>query len=158
MKRIALFLATNLAIVLVLSITMRVLGVAPFLNEQGLNPSPLLAFAAVLGFGGAFISLALSKWTAKRMTGAVVIGQPRTPTEVWLIKTVRRQARAAVLAGRSKMIAALERLKAAFEPCSLPKQMAAFGIAGGTRGGLKRLFASHPGLNERIAALRGERV
>ena len=81
MKRIVLFLATNLAIVLVLSISMRLLGVEPFLNEQGLNLNALLVFAAVLGFGGAFISLALSKWTAKRMSGAVVIEQPRIP--VW---------------------------------------------------------------------------
>ena len=96
MKRIALFLATNLAIVLVLSISMRLLGVEPYLNEQGLNLNALLVFAAVLGFGGAFISLALSKWTAKRMSCAVVIEQPRTATEVWLmIETVRRQAHAA---------------------------------------------------------------
>ena len=292
MKRVVYFLATNLAIVLVLSVSMRLLGVEPFLNEQGLNLNALLVFAAVLGFGGAFISLALSKWTAKRMSGAVVIEQPRTATEVWLIETVRRQAHAAgigmpevavfdapevnafatgmsrnnslvavssgllaamnkdeaeavlahevshiangdmvtltliqgvvntfviflsrvighlvdkvvfrtergqgpayfvtfivaelvlgvlasmivmgfsrqrefradagaaALAGRSKMIAALERLKTAHEPSSLPKQMAAFGISGGMGGGLKRLFASHPGLDERIAALRGER-
>ena len=290
MKRIVLFLATNLAIVLVLSVTMRLLGVEPFLNEQGLDPNALLVFAAVLGFGGAFISLALSKWTAKRMSGAVAIEQPRTPTEIWLIETVRRQAHAAgigmpevaifeapevnafatgmsrnnslvavssgllagmnkdeaeavlahevshiangdmvtltliqgvvntfviflsrvigylvdkvvfrtergqgpayfvtfiiaeivlgilasmivmwfsrrrefradagaaALAGRSKMIAALQRLKAAYEPSSLPKQMAAFGIRGGGASGLTRLFASHPGLDERIAALRG---
>ena len=293
MTRIALFLATNLAIVLVLSLSLRLLGVEPYLNEQGLNLKALLVFAAVFGVGGAFISLALSKWSAKRMTGAVVIEQPRIPTEAWLIETVRRQAHAAgigmpevavfdapefnafatgmsrnnalvavssgllagmskdeaeavlahevshiangdmvtltliqgvvntfviflsrvighlvdkvvfrtergqgpayvvtfivaevvlgvlasmivmwfsrrreywadagaaALAGRSKMIAALERLKASFEPSSLPRQMAAFGIAGGTRGELKRLFASHPGLDERIAALRGERV
>ena len=293
MKRIVLFLATNLAIVLVLSLSLRLLGVEPYLNEQGLNLGALLVFAAAFGFGGAFISLALSKWTAKRMTGAVVIGQARTPTEAWLVETVRRQAHAAgigmpevavfdaseinafatgmsrnnalvavssgllaamskdeaeavlahevshiangdmvtltliqgvintfviflsrvlghlvdklvfrtergqgpayvvtfiaaelvlgvlasmivmwfarrreyradagaaALAGRAKMIAALERLKAAFEPSSLPRQMAAFGIAGGTRGGLKRLFASHPRLDERIAALRGERA
>ena len=61
MKRIVLFLATNLAIVLVLSISMRLLGVEPYLNEQGLNLNALLIFAAVMGFGGAFISLALSK-------------------------------------------------------------------------------------------------
>ena len=292
MKRIVLFLATNLAIVLVLSISMRLLGVEPYLNEQGLNHNALLVFAAVMGFGGAFISLAISKWSAKRMSGAVVIEQPRTATEIWLIETVRRQAQAAgigmpevavfdapevnafatgmsrnnslvavssgllaamnkdeaeavlahevshiangdmvtltliqgvvntfviflsrvighlvdkvvfrtergqgpayfvtfivaelvlgvlasmivmgfsrqrefradagaaALAGRSKMIAALQRLKAAHEPSSLPKQMAAFCISGGMGGGLKRLFASHPGLDERIAALRGER-
>jgi len=289
MKRIVLFLATNLAIVLVLSVTMRLLGVEPFLNEQGLDPNALLVFAAVLGFGGAFISLALSKWTAKRMSGAVAIEQPRTPTEIWLIETVRRQAHAAgigmpevaifeapevnafatgmsrnkalvavstgllqnmsreeaeavlghevshvangdmvtlaliqgvvntfviflsrvvghlvdrvvfktergqgpaffvtsiiaqlvlgilasiivmwfsrrrefradrggaQLAGRGAMIAALEKLKLASAQPHLPEKMAAFGISGGQGLGLRRLFMTHPPLDERIAALR----
>ena len=66
MKRVFLFLATNMAIVLVLSITMRLLGVEPYLNAQGLNLSSLLIFAAVMGMGGSFISLAISKWSAKR--------------------------------------------------------------------------------------------
>lgn len=92
MKRIIYFLATNLAIMLVLSFTMRVLGVEPYLNANGLNLGDLLAFAAIMGFGGAFISLAISKWTAKRMSGAVVIEEPRTQTEIWLVKTVREQA------------------------------------------------------------------
>ena len=91
MKRIIYFLATNLAIMLVLSITMRLLGVEPYLNANGLDLKNLLAFAAIMGFGGAFISLAMSKWSAKRMSGAVVIEEPRTPTEIWLIKTVRTQ-------------------------------------------------------------------
>ena len=95
MKRIVLFLATNLAIVLVLSISMRLLGVEPYLNEQGLNLNALLGFAAVMGFGGAFISLAISKWSAKTAVGAQVIGPPRTPTERWLVETVTRQAQAA---------------------------------------------------------------
>ena len=95
MKRIVLFLATNLAIVLVLSISMRLLGVEPYLNEQGLNLNALLVFAAVMGFGGAFISLAISKWSAKTAVGAQVIGAPRTPTERWLVETVKRQAQAA---------------------------------------------------------------
>jgi heat shock protein HtpX len=95
MKRIVLFLATNLAIVLVLSLSMRLLGVEPYLNEQGLNLNALLIFAAVFGFGGAFISLAISKWSAKRATGAQVIDTPRTPTERWLVETVKRQAQAA---------------------------------------------------------------
>jgi heat shock protein HtpX len=293
MKRTVLFLATNLAIVLVLSISMRLLGIGPYLDEQGLNLNALLVFAALMGFGGAFISLAISKWSAKRMSGAVVIERPSTPVEAWLIETVRRQAQAAgigmpevaifdapevnafatgmsrnkalvavsrgllaamskdeaeavlahevshiangdmvtltliqgvvntfviflsrvighlvdkvvfrtershgpaffityifaelvlgvlasiivmwfsrqrefradagaaALAGREKMIAALQRLKAAYEPSSLPKQMVSFAISGGMGGGLKRLFASHPGLDERIAALRGEGV
>lgn len=92
MKRIIYFLATNLAIMLVLSFTMRLLGVEPYLNANGLDLSNLLAFAAIMGFGGAFISLAMSKWSAKRMSGAVVIEDARTPTEIWLMKTVREQA------------------------------------------------------------------
>lgn len=97
MKRVFLFLATNIAILIVLSITLRLLGVERILDETGtgLNFNALLIFAAVIGFGGAFISLAISKWTAKRMTGAVVIEQPRNPTETWLFDTVRQQARAA---------------------------------------------------------------
>jgi heat shock protein HtpX len=287
-----LFLATNLAIVLVLSISMRLLGVEPYLNEQGLNLGSLLIFAAVMGFGGAFISLAMSKWMAKKSVGAQVISAPRTPTEQWLMQTVARQAQAvgirmpevaiwespdvnafatgmsknssliavstgllqkmtreeaeavlghemahvangdmvtlaliqgvvntfvlflsrvightvdrvifrtenghgpafwvtviiadlvlgilasiivmwfsrqrefradtggARLAGRGAMIAALERL-ASLHPQPLPDKMAAFGIAGGGAGGIKRLFMTHPPLAERIAALRGAGV
>jgi heat shock protein HtpX len=287
MKRIALFLATNLAIVLVLSVTMRLLGVEPYLNEQGLNLQALLIFAAVMGFGGAFISLAISKWTAKMSTGAQVITNPRTPEELWLVQTVARQAQAAgirmpevaiydspevnafatgmtknsslvavstgllrsmtkeeaeavlghevshaangdmvtmaliqgvvntfvmflsrvighvvdkvvfkterghgpaffvtmiiaelvlgilasiivmwfsrqrefradrggaSLAGRQAMINALKRL-GSLHPAPLPDKMAAFGIAGGVGGGLKRLFMTHPPIEERIAAL-----
>jgi heat shock protein HtpX len=95
MKRVFLFLATNLAIVLVLSITMRLLGVEPYLNESGLNLGALLIFAAVMGFGGSLISLALSKWMAKKSVGAQVITDPRTPEELWLVQTVARQAQAA---------------------------------------------------------------
>ena len=95
MKRIVLFLATNMAIVLVLSVTMRLLGVEPYLNANGLNLQSLLIFAAVMGFGGAFISLAISKWTAKMSVGAQVITDPRTPEELWLVQTVARQAQAA---------------------------------------------------------------
>jgi heat shock protein HtpX len=291
MKRIFLFLATNLAIIAVLSVTLRLLGFERILDEQGvdLNLNALLVFAAVFGFGGSLISLAISKWTAKRLTGARVITQPRDQTEAWLVDTVRRQAglagigmpevaiydapevnafatgmnrnnalvavssgllrgmtrdeaeavlahevshvangdmvtlaliqgvvntfviflsrvighlvdrlvfkterghgpafwvttivaelmlgilaslivmwfsrqrefRAdrggATLAGRQKMIGALERL-AAGNTAPLPDQMAAFGIAGGIGGGLKRLFMTHPPLEERIAALKG---
>jgi heat shock protein HtpX len=293
MKRIALFLVTNLAIVLVLSIVLRLLGVDRILDAEGvdLDLNSLLVFAAVVGFGGSLISLALSKWTAKRMTGARVIDQPRDQTEVWLVETVRRQAQAAgigmpevaiydapdvnafatgmnrnsalvavssgllrgmtrdeaeavlghevshvangdmvtlaliqgvvntfvifisrvvgqvvdrvvfkterghgpaffitsmiaqmvlgilasiivmwfsrqrefradaggaTLAGREKMIAALERLALA-RPEPLPDQLAAFGIAGGLGSGLKRLFMTHPPLEERIAALKAGR-
>jgi heat shock protein HtpX len=289
MKRIFLFLATNLAVILVLSVTLRLLGVEPYLTRQGLNPGALLVFAAVMGMGGSFLSLALSKWTAKRMVGAQVIETPATPEQRWLVDTIRRQAQAAgigmpevavydspdinafatgmsrnralvavstgllaamsrdeaeavlghevahvangdmvtlaliqgvvntfviflsrvightvdrvvfktergqgpaffvtylvaevvlgilasiivmwfsrqrefradrggaQLAGRQKMIAALERLKAQYEPVPLPEKMAAFGISGGAGMGLKRLFATHPPLDERIAALR----
>jgi heat shock protein HtpX len=288
MKRIFLFLATNLAIVLVLSITMRLLGVEPYLNEQGLNLTSLLIFAAIMGMGGSFISLAISKWTAKRAVGAQVIESPRTPEEIWLVNTVQRQAQAAgigmpevaiydspevnafatgmnknnalvavstgllrnmtreeaeavlghevshvangdmvtlaliqgvvntfvmflsrvighvvdrvvfkterghgpaffvtmivaemvlgilasmivmwfsrqrefradhggaTLAGRQKMIAALQALQRQ-HPQPLPDKMAAFGISGGMGGGLKRLFMTHPPLEERIAALQ----
>ncbi|MHB1247561.1 MAG: protease HtpX [Sulfuriferula sp.] len=291
MKRIVLFLATNFAIVLVLSVTLRVLGVEPYLTAQGLNLGSLLIFAAVFGLGGSFISLAISKWTAKRSVGAVVIGNPRTPAEIWLVGTVRRQAQqagigmpevaiydspevnafatgmnknnalvavstgllqsmskeeaeavlgheishvangdmvtlaliqgvvntfvmflsrvigylvdkvifktergtgpaffvtmiiaelvlgvlasiivmwfsrrrefsadsgGATLAGRQNMIAALQRLQQVHAG-PLPEKMAAFGIAGGVGGGLKRLFMTHPPLEERIAALQGAR-
>lgn len=288
MKRILLFLATNLAIVLVLSFTLRILGVEPYLTRQGLNLGSLLVFAAMMGMGGSAISLAISKWTAKRMTGARVIESPATSTEFWLVGTVRRQAQAAgigmpevavydspdinafatgmnrnsalvavssgllqhmrreeaeavlgheishvangdmvtlaliqgvvntfvvflsrvvghivdrvmfksgrgqgpaffvtsmiaqlvlgilasiiimwfsrrrefradrggaQLAGRDSMIAALQKLKLAQEQPHLPEKMAAFGISGGQGFGLKRLFMTHPPLDERIAAL-----
>ncbi len=290
-KRVTLFVLTNLAILIVLSISVRLLGVDRFLTAQGLDVGMLLAFAAVIGFTGSFISLAMSKWMAKRSTGAVVIEQPRTAAEQWLVETVRRQAKqagigmpevavydspdinafatgmnrnnalvavstgllsnmsrdeaeavlghevthvangdmvtltliqgvvntfviflarvagfvvdsflrrdqensgpgigywvtsivaeivlgilasmivmwfsrqrefradagGARLAGREKMIAALEALKRAHEPAALPNQMAAFGINGGMGSGLKRLFMSHPPLDERIAALQ----
>ena len=291
MKRIFLFLATNLAIIVVLSITLRLLGVERLLDEQGVNLdlNSLLVFAAVFGFGGSFISLAISKWTAKRFTGAQVIESPRNATEQWLLATVRRQAEAAgigmpevaiydapdvnafatgmsrnnalvavstgllqsmsqdeaeavlghevshvangdmvtlaliqgvvntfviflsrvighlvdrvvfktergygpayyitsiiaqivfgilasaivmyfsrmrefradaggaQLAGRGKMIAALQRLQSLHEPSRLPDQLVAFGITGGVAEGLRKLFMSHPPLSERIAALQ----
>jgi heat shock protein HtpX len=291
MKRIFLFLATNLAIIVVLSITLRLLGVERLLDEQGVNLdlNSLLVFAAVFGFGGSFISLAISKWTAKRFTGAQVIESPRNATEQWLLATVRRQAEAAGigmpevaiydapdvnafatgmsrnnalvavssgllrgmskdeaeavlghevshvangdmvtlaliqgvvntfviflsrvighlvdrvifkverghgpafwitaiiaeiilgilasiivfwfsrrrefhadaggarLAGRHKMIAALQALKRAHGQPRLPDQLAAFGINGGIGAGIKRLFMTHPPLDERIAALK----
>ena len=289
MKRIFLFLLTNMAIVLLLSVTMRVLGVEPYLNAQGLNLKSLLIFAAVMGMGGSLISLAISKWSAKRMVGAQVIENPSTQDERWLVETVRRQAQTAGigmpevaiydspdinafatgmnknnalvavstgllrsmsrdeaeavlghevshvangdmvtlaliqgvintfvmflsrvigytvdklvfktergtgpaffitmiiaemvlgilasiivmwfsrqrefradigganLAGRKKMIAALEKLKLGQEQTHLPEKMAAFGISGGKGVGIKRLFMTHPPLDERIAALK----
>jgi len=288
MKRTFLFLATNLAIVLVLSVTARLLGIEPYLEDGGLSLPSLLAFTAIMGMGGSFISLAISKWSAKRAVGAQVIESPRTPEEIWLVDTVRRQAQAAgigmpevaiydspevnafatgmnknsalvavstgllrnmsrdeaeavlghevshvangdmvtlaliqgvvntfvmflsrvighvvdrvvfkterghgpaffvtmivaemvlgilasmivmwfsrqrefradnggaSLAGRQKMISALQALQRA-HPAPLPDKMAAFGIAGGMGGGLKRLFMTHPPLEERIAALK----
>ena len=288
MKRIFLFLATNLAIVLVLSVTMRLLGVEPYLNANGLNLSALLMFAAVMGFGGSLISLAISKWSAKMSMGVQVIEAPSNSTEFWLLETVRKysqqsgikmpevgiydapdvnafatgmsknssliavstgllqqmarqEAEAVIghevahaangdmvtlaliqgvvntfvmflsrvighlvdrvvfktergqgpafyvtmiiaelvlgilasvivmyfsrqrefradqggagLAGRQNMIAALERLNS-LHTQPLPDKMAAFGIAGGGGGGLKRLFMTHPPLEERIEALR----
>jgi heat shock protein HtpX len=97
MKRIGLFLLTNIAILAVLSVTLRLLGVERVLDEQGvdLDLNALLIFSAVIGFGGSFISLAMSKWIAKRSTGARVITQPRNATEQWLLQTVARQAKQA---------------------------------------------------------------
>jgi len=97
MKRVALFLATNLAVIVVLSITLRLLGVESILDERGvdLDLNALLIFASLFGFGGAFISLAISKFSAKRMTGARVITQPTSQAERWLVDTVQRQAREA---------------------------------------------------------------
>jgi Heat shock protein. Metallo peptidase. MEROPS family M48B len=288
MKRIMLFLLTNIAILLVLGVIASLLGVDRYLTAHGLNLPMLLAFSAILGMGGSFISLAMSKWIAKMSVGAKVIEQPRSAAESWLLATVERLARqagigmpqvavydapdpnafatgasrnhalvavstgllqsmnqdeveavlgheithiangdmvtltliqgvlntfvfflarvlgyvidqavfrrdpregigigyfitvmvlqvvlgflaamvvaafsrwrefhadagGARLAGRRKMIAALERLKAAHEPSSLPQNMTALGINGGQ---IARLFMSHPPLEARIAALQ----
>lgn len=293
-KRVMLFVITNLAIVFVLSIVLSLLGVGRILDEQGigLDVRNLVIFAAVFGFGGSLISLALSKWTAKRLTGAHVITSPASDVEHWLVNTVRRQAElagigmpevaiynspdmnafatgmrrnsalvavstgllrsmnrdeaeavlahevshvangdmitlalvqgvvntfvivlsrvvgflidrvvfkterghgpafyitsilaqvvfgilasvivfwfsrqrefradagGAHLAGREKMVAALERLKLSVNQPHLPDQMAAFGISGGMKGGLSRLFMTHPPLEERIEALKAGR-
>jgi heat shock protein HtpX len=290
MKRIALFLLTNLAILAVLTIVVRLLGLDRYLGASG-GMGGLLIMAAIMGFGGSLISLAMSKWMAKRSMGVRVITSPANATEQWLVSTVRAQAEQAGIdmpevgifdspqpnafatgarrnaalvavstgllqrmqkneveavlgheiahvangdmitltliqgvvntfvivasrvignfidkavlrnersggigymvtvimtqillgflanmivmwfsrrrefradeggaraAGTSNMIAALERLKAGSnEP--LPEQMAAFGIKGGGATGLKRLFMSHPPLEERIAALQNAR-
>lgn len=97
MKRISLFLMTNLAIIVVLSISLRLLGVERILDAQGagLDLNSLLVFSAVFGFGGALISLAMSKWIAKRSTGARVITQAANGNEQWLLATVQRQAQQA---------------------------------------------------------------
>ena len=289
-KRITLFLLTNLAIVLVLSFTARVLGLDRYLMANGMNLGGLLVFAALFGFGGSLISLAISKWSAKMAVGAQVIENPSNQTERWLVETVRRHAQlvgvgmpevaiyeapeinafatganrnkalvavstgllqqmspdeadavlghemshvangdmvtlalvqgvvntfviffarvigsivdrvvfrneenrpgvgywvasiaaelllgilatmivmwfsrrrefradagGAELAGRSKMIAALQRLKAVHEESTLPDRVEAFGIAGRRRGGIAALFLSHPPLDVRIEALQ----
>ncbi|HNY73495.1 MAG TPA: protease HtpX [Syntrophales bacterium] len=93
MKRILLFVATNIAIILILSIVLNLLGVDSILDGRGgLNLTSLLIFASVFGFGGSFISLAMSKWSAKKLTGAQVIESPRNEMEAWLLNTVKRQA------------------------------------------------------------------
>ena len=95
MKRIFLFLLTNIAIIVLLSITLSLLGVEGILAANGsdLDLQALLIFSAVFGFGGAFISLLISKWMAKRMTGAVVIESPNNNLEKRLIETVEKQAK-----------------------------------------------------------------
>ena len=284
-------MATNIAVLIVLGIVLSLLGVDSLLqqNNVDLDLRALLIFSAVFGMGGSFISLAMSKWSAKRMTGAVVIDQPQNKTQEWLLATVKRQAEmagiampevaiynspdinafatgmsrnsalvavstglinkmkmdeaeavlghevshvangdmvtlaliqgvvntfviffsrvvghfvdrvvfktergygpayyitsilaqivfgilasaivmyfsrlrefradagGANLAGKQKMIAALQRLQAAYEPSHLPDQMVAFGINGKLADGMRKLFMSHPPLSERIAALQ----
>ncbi len=95
--RVVLFVITNLAVVVLLGIVLQVLGVDRMLAESGLplNLAALLVFAALFGFGGSFVSLALSKWLAKVSTRAQVIDHPRDANEAWLLETVARQAQAA---------------------------------------------------------------
>jgi len=96
MKRIVLFVLTNLAVMLVISITLRLLGVDRVLDQSGaINFNALLVMSLVIGFSGSIISLLMSKWSAKRMVGAQVITNPIDPTERWLVATVTRQAQAA---------------------------------------------------------------
>lgn len=97
MKRIVLFLLTNLAVIVVLSISARLLGVDRFLTANGLNMGMLLAFAALIGFGGSFISLLMSKTMAKWSTGAKVIERPGNQDEAWLVDTVRQLSKKAGL-------------------------------------------------------------
>ena len=293
MKRVFLFLITNLAILFVLAVALRVLGLDWLLFQYGIDFWPLLAFSFIFGMGGAFISLAISKWTAKRWMGLTVIDEPRNNTELWLVNTVQNHARAAniampevaiydspepnafatgpsrnnslvavstgllramnaeqasavlghevshvangdmvtltllqgvlntfviflsrvigyvvdralhrdgeggygigyfvtvivaqillgilasmvvawysrrreyradaggaYLAGRANMIGALAALQRSVEPEHMPEQLEAMGIAGVRKGGLRMLFASHPPMEDRIAALREER-
>ena len=293
MKRVFLFLITNLAIVFVLAVALRVLGLEWLLFQYGIDFWPLLAFSFIFGMGGAFISLRISKWTAKRWMGLTVIDKPQNNTEIWLVNTVQDYARAAniampevavydspepnafatgpsrnnslvavstgllrsmkpdqasavlghevshvangdmvtltllqgvlntfviflsrvigyvvdralhrdgeggygmgyfvtvivtqillgilasivvswysrrreyradaggaYLAGKASMIGALEALQRSVEPEHMPEQLEAMGIAGVRKGGLRMLFASHPPLEDRIAALQEER-
>lgn len=93
MKRIFLFILTNLAVLLVISVTLRLLGVDRILDQSGaINFNKLLVMSLVIGFAGSTISLFMSKWSAKRMVGARVIENPFDPTERWLVETVKRQA------------------------------------------------------------------
>jgi len=94
MQRIFLFLLTNIAIMIILSVTLRVLGIESLLAQNGsdLNLNALVIFSGIFGFGGAFISLAISKWMAKRMTGAKVIENPSNNIEIWLLDTVEKQS------------------------------------------------------------------
>lgn len=93
MKRIVLFVVTNLAVVLVLSVVLRLLGLDTAMSAQtGMNTGSLLVFSAVIGFGGAIISLLISKPMAKWSTGARVIEQPANEAEAWMVETVRRLA------------------------------------------------------------------
>ena len=95
MQRIFLFLLTNIAIMVILSVTLRVLGIESLLAENGsdLNLNALVIFSGIFGFGGAFISLVISKWMAKRMTGAIVIESPSNNVEKWLLETVEKQSK-----------------------------------------------------------------
>ena len=92
MKRIILFVLTNLAIVAVLGVVASLLGVNRFLTANGLNLGALLGFALIMGFGGAFISLLISKPMAKWSSGVRVIAQPQNADEAWIVETVRRLA------------------------------------------------------------------
>ena len=98
MKRIVLLIVTNLAVMLVLSVVARVLGVDRYLTANGMNMGGLLAFAALMGFGGAFISLLMSKTMAKWSTGAEVIIQQRSQDEAWILETVQRLSQRAGIA------------------------------------------------------------
>jgi heat shock protein HtpX len=92
MKRILLLVATNIAVLLVLSTIIQLLGVDRMLAARGMNYVGILILAAIMGFGGSFISLLISKWMAKVSMGVHVIDQARNPQEVWLLDTVRKQA------------------------------------------------------------------
>lgn len=95
MLRVGLFLMTNIAVIVVLGIVLRLFGIEHYLQGTNLNYTSLLIYCAVFGFAGSFISLFMSKWMAKRGTGTRVIEQPRTPEERWLVETTRELAQKA---------------------------------------------------------------
>jgi heat shock protein HtpX len=97
MMRIFLFLATNAAILVVISVVFQVFGIEGILKENGtdLDLQALLLMSAIIGFAGSFISLAISKWSAKRVMGVQIVGEPSNDSERWLIETVKRQAQLA---------------------------------------------------------------
>jgi heat shock protein HtpX len=95
MKRILLLIGTNIAVMAVLALAIQVFGIDRALARQGMNAGGLLIISAIFGFGGAFISLLISKWMAKRAMGVKVITQPANETERWLVNTVQQQAQAA---------------------------------------------------------------
>jgi heat shock protein HtpX len=96
MRRIILFILTNLAVMALLTIVVKLFGIDTYTYRNGgINLQGILVMSAVIGFGGSFISLAMSKWIAKWQTGAHVIENPSNPTEAWLVATVRKQAEGA---------------------------------------------------------------
>jgi heat shock protein HtpX len=95
MMRILLLILTNLAVMFLATIVIQLLGVGPWLTQRGIELGPLLIIGSIFGFGGAFFSLAISKWIAKRSMGVQVITDPQGDRERWLVATVRRQAEAA---------------------------------------------------------------
>ena len=110
MMRILLFVATNLAVVLVASITLSLFGFNGFMAANGvdLNLSSLLVFCAVFGFAGSLVSLFISKWMAKMSTGTQIITQPRTRHEQWLLQTVEELSREAGMYTAHEMMESLD--------------------------------------------------
>jgi heat shock protein HtpX len=92
MKRIMLFVMTNLAVMVVLGLVINIFGLNRFIDESGLNVGGLMVFSLVIGFGGATVSLLMSKFIAKRSTGAQIINDSRDPTHAWIVDTVKRFA------------------------------------------------------------------
>jgi heat shock protein HtpX len=92
MKRILLLIGTNLAVIALLTVVIHLFGLDDWLAQRGQDYQALLVFAAIFGFGGAFFSLLISKWLAKRAMGVQVIQQPANEAEQWLVSTVRRHA------------------------------------------------------------------